>query len=46
MVLRLVVFRFPLCEVPSLLKGIIVFLLLDGICDGLQSRLGRRHGRR
>jgi hypothetical protein len=28
------------------LKGIFVLLLLDGIRDGLQGRLGRRHGRR
>lgn len=44
--LRLVVFRLPLCKIPSLLEGIVVLLLLDGISDGLQGRLGRRHGRR
>lgn len=44
--LRLVVSRLPLCEISGLLKGIVVLLLLDSIGDGLQSRLGRRHGRR
>lgn len=43
--LRLVVSGFPLCEVLSLLEGIVVLLLLDGISDGLEGRLGRRHGR-
>lgn len=46
MALRLVVSRLPLCEVAGLLKGIVVLLLLDSISDGLQGRLGRRHGRR
>lgn len=44
--LRLVVFRLSLCKIPSLLESIVVLLLLDGISDGLQGRLGRRHGRR
>lgn len=43
--LRLVISRLSLGEVPSLLKGIVVLLLLDGISDSLQGRLGRRHGR-
>lgn len=43
--LRLVIPRLFLGEIPSLLKGIVVLLLLDGISDSLQGRLGRRHGR-
>lgn len=46
MVLRLIVFRLLLCEVSSLLKGIVVLLLLDGIRNGFQGRFGRRHDRR
>lgn len=43
--LRLVISRLSLGEITSLLKGIVVLLLLDGIGDSLQGRLGRRHGR-
>lgn len=44
--LRLVVPRLPLCKIPSLLEGIVVLVLFYGISDGLQGRLGGRHGRR
>lgn len=43
--LRLVISRLSLSEIPSLLKGIVVLLLLDGISDSLQGGLGGRHGR-